>query len=238
MKYLTRISIVICVICLLFTLTIYAAETSVNISSRVSECKVNNTFDVVISFECEEDFKGLTGNLEYDKTKLKLEKATSEGYFKELNGENSQGKYVVSVLNNVNASENMTITDGQCQTITFKVLEEAKNGETLTIKLSDIQIKTGETKETIEEKATTVKIVSETENPADKDPEEDNPSDGKPEGDKPTGGENNPNGGTNEEQKPPKHENAGLEDYTFVFIVVVAFMALVSFIKYKKYRNI
>ena len=234
MKNIIKISIIVFIICLLSTLNVYATGTSVNIASRATECKIDDTFEVVISFKCEEDFKGLTGTLEYDNTKLKLEKAVSEGYFDKINSKNSQGEYVVSIFNNVDASENMTIIDGECQTITFKVLEGATAGETLEIKLSDIQIKTGENKETIGEQVTTVKIVSESEKTDDPSDAGNNSSDGDEGKEDPAGDGKKPES----EQKPPKHEYAGLEDYTFAMIVGVVVIAVIAYIKYKKYSNI
>lgn len=221
MKKYLKIILLTFVISLLGILNVYAAETSVSLVPDVTEIKEGDTFNVVISMKCEEDFEGLTGVLEYDKTKLKLEKADTEEGFKDLNSENSEGEYVISILNNVNASENIIVTEGDCQTLKFKVLTGVEKGETLKITLKDIDFKAGENKVTLENQIATVKVATSSEGTNENE------------------NTNTPVDQDKDNTQADKDINyAGLEDYTFAIIVGIILISFITYAKYRQYKNI
>ncbi len=224
-KYL-KITILAIVLALLATLNVYAAENNITLDPSATEVKAGDTFEVVISMKCEEDFQGLTGVLEYDKTKLELEGVTNGKNFKDLNAENSEGEYVVSILTNTASP----ITEGDLQTLKFKVLDEVKEGESLNVTLSGINFKVGEDKVTVEDQVATVKVVV---NATGTD-EKDNPDDTeKPDN---TAGENT-NKPVDNTQANKDINYTGLEDYTFAIIAGIVLVAFISYIKYRQYKN-
>lgn len=233
MKKYLKILLLTFVIFLLGILNVYAVETSVSLVPNVTEVKAEDTFKIVISMKCEEDFEGLTGVLEYDKTKLKLVDADSGEGFKDLNSENNDGEYVISILNNVNASENTTVTEGDCQTLEFKVLAGVEEGETLKIALKNINFKAGENKETLENQIATVKVATNSEE-TDKE-EADKPTE---EGKKDETDKETTQGEKDQTQADKNHEKAGLKDYTLVIIAGMIALVIISYAKYKQYKNI
>lgn len=229
MKKHIKIIILAIVLVLVATLNVYAAENSITLKSNATKVKAGDTLEIVISMKCEEDFQGLTGVLEWDKTKLELEGVANGKDFKDLNAENSEGEYVVSILTNTASS----ITEGNLQTLKFKVLDGVKEGENLNVTLSEINFKVGEDKATVENQTATVKVVANSDNP--NNPE--NPAN-------PENPENPANKNNNKvvENKDNTQANkninyTGLEDYTFAIIAGIVLIATISYIKYRQYRN-
>ena len=223
MKKHFQIIILAIVLVLVATLNVYAAENNITLKSSATEVKAGDTLEIVISMKCEEDFQGLTGVLEWDKTKLELEGVANGKDFKDLNAENSDGEYVISILSNTSSP----ITEGNLQTLKFKVLDGVKEGENLNVTLSEINFKVGEDKATVENQTATVKVVANLDNPNNPD----NPEN-------PANENNNKVVENKDNTQANKNINyAGLEDYTFAIIAGIVLVAIISYIKYRQYKN-
>ena len=230
MKKHFQIIILAIVLVLVATLNVYAAENNITLKSSATEVKAGDTLEIVISMKCEEDFQGLTGVLEWDKTKLELEGVANGKDFKDLNAENSDGEYVISILSNTSSP----ITEGNLQTLKFKVLDGVKEGENLNVTLSEINFKVGEDKATVEKQTATVKVITKSAG-TDENDKTDKPN-------TPSEENNNEPTDNNQTSKDNTQANkninyAGLEDYTFAIIAGIVFIAFMSYVKYRQYKN-
>lgn len=236
MKKYLRITILAIILILASTLNVYAVENNITLRTSATEVKVGDTLEIVIAMKCEEDFQGLTGFLEWDKTKLELEGVANGKDFKDLNAENSEGEYVVSILTNTASS----ITEGNLQTLKFKILDEVKEGESLNVTLSDINFKVGEDKATVENQTATVKVVANSEGiNGDDDPDNtDEPGNTEKPSDNPATENNDKLQENPDDTQANKDINdTGLRDHTFAIITGIVLVAIISYIKYRQYKN-
>ena len=255
MKNLIKIITLVLILILTSVLNVYASTNnpSISITADKTELKIGDVVTINLNASSENGIEGIDSTLEYDKTKLELTNSNAfvNKGFSNMSGEDSAtGEFKLTVI----SDSTNTITEANYATLKFKVLDAADVDETLTIKLTKIELGDSNDEWTdIADKEVVLKVIEDTtENednpPADdgKPDDEENPpaDDGKPDNEdkNPTDDDKKPGNqkpaDKDNTQADKNHEHAGLEDYTFAIIVVVALTAYVSYIKYKQYRNI
>ena len=234
-----KTTIIFVFILLLFTIcfctNVYAADSDVaTVSVSKKEVDIGDTFVLSINVDCESEFDGLTGTLEYDKTKLELVSYTVGNGLKDLNAEDADGIYNISVFKNTTGSVKKTV----CESITFKVLSGATAGEDIEIKLVDAVVKE-EDKTTDDITLTTkVSVKKAATTPGTTPSQEDNnKSDSK---DKTAGGSSDTSGKTTSKDSTTAKKSidkAGAKKYSFIIMGSLV-IGIISFIFLNKYRNI
>ena len=247
MKTYFKILILVAVLLFGMVLNVFAAEDSVVLTTSTAKVKVGDTFTVGINVKSTTSFEGLTGILEYNKTKLELVSVANGTGMNNMNEEDASGNYVVTVFSNSSTDA----TSATCQTLTFKVLDGVTEGEDLVISLSGIQF-AEDGKEAAEDlvASTSVKVpISESE------PTEPKPTEPEPTEEKTT--ETKPTEEKSTEEKPaetkPTQNNIKETDKTvkteslpktgsgitvYISLIMVTVIAIVSYIISKKYKKI
>lgn len=230
-------------------LKIYAAtgtaELTINTSKTEAKVDETVTFNVVVN--CETGIEGFDATLEYDDSKLELQNVNVDNKFSNMSGKDeATGEYKLTVI--LNTVE--TVTQAKVATIDFKVLESAKVGDKITVKISDIEVGDAEEEwfQLEDENATieVVELINEGNKPGDEEPGngENKPS---TEGEKTDEDESKP--GTEDEKantnNPEKDktqadkeiDKTGIENYVLVVIGIMAICSYIFYKKYQKYKN-
>ena len=140
MKVCKKIALIAIMFILLSTLNVYAGivEVTSTVSSR--EVKVGDTVTVTLAAKFGTGIEGIDATLDYDTTKLKLtnESALAASDFTSMSGTNdATGDFKLSVLY---TGSGAAPTEATFATLTFEVLNTVTVSETLTIKLSEMEI--------------------------------------------------------------------------------------------------
>lgn len=221
MKKYLKITILTIIIMLISYANVYAGNATVTLTPSKTEVKVGDTFSVTLLVKCETGIEALDSTLQYDKTKLELTDTTVDKNFADISGANaSTGAYKLSFLWN---SENDATKEVELVKLNFKVLDNVKANDSISISLSDIQLNDSDDKWIdIASQETTIKVVESQS--------------------KPNENTNTPGGNHNENKDNTQYNNvisyAGLQDYTFAVIAGIVLIASIAYAKYKQYKNI
>lgn len=231
--------------------TVYAATGSISIGASSDTVIKGKTFTVTVAGTAEDNITGMQGNLTYDTSKLSIEsKAAGTGFF------DASGSNEIAIGSS--SSENLSKA-GTLYTITFKVLEEAAEGETtISVTNAVLALVSGNTEATSDEVVITIKAddtlagnqqgntTQEPENTVDT-PSNDNSA---------TGDNNNSNSGKENENKnvntnkntnkttnkntnkTNKLPQTGAESASIIAIIALGAVSIASYVSYRKYKNI
>lgn len=269
MKKCLKILIILLILVLLMIVDVYAANTTTSVTATVdkTEVKVGDVVNINLSANCEAGIEGIDSILVYDKTKLELQNLSVDAKFSNMSGtDDTTGEYKLTVISN----SADTLTSGTFATLKFKVLDAVHVNEELTIKLTGIEMgDSNDEWTTINDKEVTLKVVEETLGTDDNNPGEDNNNPGTDDNN-PGEDNNNPGTGDNnlgednnigtDDNNPSKDNNnnsgtdttnnkdntqankeidyTGLEKYSLVIIAILAVVAFIFYKKYQQYKNI
>lgn len=121
---------------LVLTTAVNAAEATARLSGSSETIAPGDTFEVILSAECEDGINGLVTTINYDETKLEkvsLE-TTDTSKWANIGGEN---------IDVINLSEN-SITRDDIVKVTFKLKEDVDDGEEIKIYTGIIELDTDE----------------------------------------------------------------------------------------------
>lgn len=121
---------------LVLTTAVNAAEATARLSGSSETIAPGDTFEVILSAECEDGINGLVTTINYDETKLEkvsLE-TTDTSKWANIGGEN---------IDVINLSEN-SITRDDIVKVTFKLKEDVDDGEEIRIYTGIIELDTDE----------------------------------------------------------------------------------------------
>ena len=244
-----RIIFLICFILLLLTLNVNAADNKIVLIPNQTNATPGDIIKIDINVNCETSFEGLTGMLQYNKTKLHLLDDIKNGTgMKDMNDEDAQGNYIITIFPNTN---NQNITKATCQTLSFEVLDGVTDGEMLNIALTGTSLKDGDSKIEGLSANTTITVKAET----TQNPNSDNNNQPETSSDNNTSGQSSDNSNKTNQIKQNSVSNSvsnngkdstqatqevnytGAKDYT-LGIGIIALIGTVSFIKYRQYKNI
>lgn len=140
MKVCKKIALIAIMLILLTTLNVYAGVVEVTSTVSSTEVKVGDTVTITLDAKFATGIEGIDATLEYDTTKLKLtnESALAASNFTSMSGTNdATGDFKLSVLY---TGSGAAPTEATFATLTFEVLNTVTVNETLTIKLSELEI--------------------------------------------------------------------------------------------------
>lgn len=265
MKIYKKIALLVVIFLVSTTLGVFAEASGtadVILAPSSTSLKVGETVTITVSAKCENGVEGVNTTLEYDKTKLEFtnvnEVIQETGNMSGFEGAGNNGKFKLSAV----CSTTETQKETKVATLKFKVLGTATVDETLSVKLSEIEVYDSNLDTfTMEDKVVTLKVVESEEennpgggeqkpeegenNPGDVEqkPEagENNPGDveQKPGGNKPSGGEQKPEEEAKDNTIADKPiGNAGVKTYGAISIVGTMIVTAVLYVKNKKYRDV
>lgn len=210
-----------------------AASGSISVNASSNQVVKGNTFTVTVIGNAEENITALQAGLTFDATKLSLEDKTPGKGFGDLSGSNE-----IAITAN---DDNSLMKTGTLYTLTFKVLDTATEGETkITVSGAILALQNLEEKDfpsglegsaaiTIKKDDTTVGDKDNTDKNEDKTPTNTSKDNNK----KPTNGKTNTTS-----KKDNKLPQTGVETVSIVAIAGLSIFAAISYVSYKKYRNI
>lgn len=228
--------------------TVYAATGTISLSASASSVVKGKTFTVTVAGAAENNITALQGKLSYDTTKLEIQSKQAGSNFTDASGAN---EIAVLSQNAQNLSKSATL-----YTITFKVLDNAAEGET-TITVSDAvlalvdenaaQVETDKTSGSV-----TITIKADSTTIDNGTTEETGKTDSDTSGKTDTTGKTNTstNGGSKTSgttsgssskgttKKTTKLPQTGVEMTTVIAIAALGAIAVGSFVAYKKYKEI
>jgi len=227
MKMLKRIALIAIICILAVTLNVYAGVTEVILNASSTEVKVGETVTITLSAKNGTGIEGIDSVLDYDKTKLELTNASTlaaENFMSMSDTNDSTGKFQLSLMYTGagNAPQQAEVAK-----LTFKVLDGAQTNETLTIKLSDIELGGSDDDwTTVADQTVTIKALRD---------EEQTPGDE----DQGTGdGTQTPDDGKDDTTADDNYGYAGLEDYALVLILGGIVLVVTLYKKSNKYKDI
>ena len=141
MKKCKKIILLVIVFLLSTISNVYADESlkkaEVTLTPNKTSVKAGETITIVVKASYENKIECVDSILEYDKTKLELEKVEMKNDFDDQSGTDGvTGEYVFTAL----FSGEEAVTEVEYAELIFKVLEKANVGEELNIKLSNVNI--------------------------------------------------------------------------------------------------
>lgn len=219
---------------------VYANEKAeVTLVSDKKSVEKGERIIVSVAANNENGIEGIEAVLNYDKTKLELEKLEMKNDFLDQSGIDSvSGEYIFTALFGGNEAP----TEVEVSELTFKVLEGVTDGEELKIELLHAYIiDTDIEKENVEDKEIIVKVVGqqnleqeqqpELDSELEPDPEQQPETDPEPEPEQQPDPENKP------EQIPEKLPQTGKTTKSLIFVVVFI-VSIMLYIKIRKYKSI
>ena len=234
--------------------TVNAATGSINVGASSDSVIKGKTFTVTIAGTADNNITALQAKLTYDSSKLSIENKSAGTGFSDLSGSN---EIAISAASSENLSKSGTL-----YTITFKVLDTAEEGN-VTISITDatlalvnenseqenVKVADGSATITIKADDTTVGNQGSQENQNNvqtQEPENTTtPSNTTDSGkDKSNTSSNSSSKNTtknttkNTVKKPTKLPQTGVETASLMAIVVLGAISIVSYVSYRKYKNI
>lgn len=219
--------------------TVNAASGSISVASSASQVVKEKTFTVTIAGTADQNITALQAALSFDTSKLSLESKTAGTGFTDSSGSDSE----IAILSTDN---NSLSKSGTLYTLTFKVLDTAEVGET-TVKISNakLAIVNEGTQEnvTVADGTATVTIKSDDTTIDNKD-NNTNSSDNNTSTNGTSNSSNkNSNSGSSSSSssnssKKTKLPQTGVETISVVAIAGLIVFAVISYVAYKKYKNI
>lgn len=227
------ISILAMIFIISMAITVNAATGSISSGASSDSVLKGKTFTVTLAGVSDTPIDGMYTKLTYDKSVLELvSKTPASGY-----GDNS-GDGEILITNN---SSSTSPTSGTLYTLTFKVLDSAAVGETkISFSGSELHLNDNGT---ISQLATNIDAV--TINVKADDTTADNNNDNKNTADNNNSSNNNNSGNksntssnTSKNSSTKKLPQTGISDAGLLAIVVLGAVSIVSYVSYRKYKNI
>lgn len=103
---------------------VYAADASISVTSSANQVIKGNTFKITISGTAYENITGVQAGISFDSNKLSLEDRSASKGFSEVSSEDTE----IAILS---TNDKYLSKSGILYTLTFKVLEDAEDGQTI-----------------------------------------------------------------------------------------------------------
>ena len=258
MRKYNKVLIIAIVLMFVSVATVNAADATANLRASSTSLKKGDTFTVTLSAEYADGINGIEGLFSYDEDKLELVTKVVEG--ETISVESASSKWInlgvglkFEVMYGLPSG---TATSGDIVKATFKVKDDAEEGTTAKVTVSDIVLHTFEQTNSEKEIGTKEVEINIIENNTGDDNEPgtgDNNKPGTDDSNKPgtddsnkPGTDDNNKPGTNNNSKPgtddkttSKNEIPKTGSYSMIGIIIIAIITSTIFLtKYKKYKNI
>lgn len=234
------ISILILIFIVSISISVYAAEGSINVGVSSDTVIKGNTFTVTIAGVSDTNIIGMKANMAYDEEKLELVSRKAGDNFTDGSANNSE----IAIATGGVGDKSVTLA-----VYTFKVKDTAAEG-TANIKISNIILAADTDIEITGDKVVTITIKEDDTtagnqggtNGGEQTPSNgDNTNVGTDNGNSAGGKENekgNVNTNKNTNKKPSKLPQTGAENAVLIALVALGISTIVSYISYRKYNNI
>lgn len=212
--------------------TVYAATGNINLGASSDTVEKGKTFTVTIAGTADNNITGLQAALAFDSNKLAIESKSAGSNFTDASGSDSE----IAIL----SSGSTVSKSATLYTITFKVLENAAEGETkvsvTNATLALVNVNSEQENVKVADRDVTVNIKSSNQgNNTDKtDNKTQTPSNTSNSGNKSTGTSKS-NSSTKKSTKLPQ---TGIETVSIVVIMALGIISIISYVSYRKYKNI
>ncbi len=216
-----------------------AASGSISVTASSNQVTRGNTFTVTVSGTADENITGMQASISYDTNKLSLENKSAGTNFSDLSGTNEIA---------IASSGNSDVKSGTLYTLTFKVLDTADLGETtISVTGATLALVNGsQAQENVmaSDQSAKVTIISDTTTVSGE--EETNaettktttPSSKKSNSSsKSTSSKSSSKSSSNSSSKKTLPQT-GVEVVSVIGIAVLSFVAIISYVSYRKYKNI
>lgn len=225
------ISIIIAILVLSMFSVVNAATASINLGASSNQVKAGEVFTVTIIGTADSNITALQSDLSYDSSKLSIEnKTVGTGFYDYSSGNN---EISIGIQNTEALSKTTTL-----YTITFKVLDTASEGETVisfkNVTLAVVNANNEQEEVSVANDSISVDIVKEISEDGTGEKEEQtpvDPEDGKQESDE----KENTNDTEKDTTKLPQ---TGIEEVSIVSVVILAVITTLSYIGYRRYKDI
>lgn len=224
--------------------TVYAATTgSISVGASSDSVIKGKTFTVTVAGTAEANIKAMEAKLSYDANKLAIENKSAGQGFSDLSGSN---EIAITASSSEGLSKAATL-----YTITFKVLDNAVEGETtISVTNAVLALLDAENTEELSDEVT-ITIKADDTTAGNQGGTTQTPEDTKSDAENTTG--NTPSNTTsgdksNTTSKPStnnkknntttKLPQTGVESMSVIAIIALGVVAIASFISYRKYKNI
>ena len=227
---------------------VYAATGNINLSASSETATQGKTFTVTLAGTADNNITGLQAALSFDATKLAIENKAAGANFTDASGSDSE----IAIL----SSGSTVGQSGTLYTVTFKVLDNAPEGQT-TISVTNatlalVNANSEQEDVSVENAEVTVEIKTDQTIVGGQDENNDGNNDG-------NNGENSSNeqagnngsnnsgsnnsGNTASTTKTSKNQTTklpqtGVETTSLIAIITLGAISIASYISYKKYKNI
>lgn len=115
-------------------LAVNAADATVSLKPDKTEANPGDTFTITVSGSCEDGINGLTGNLSYDVNKLELVSAKAADENWSSLGQNSTGSVEMALIGN----STDTVKNADIFKVTFKIKDSVERGTTVKVEASNL----------------------------------------------------------------------------------------------------
>ena len=216
-----------------------AASGSISVTASSNQVTRGNTFTVTVSGTADENITGMQASISYDTNKLSLENKSAGTNFSDLSGTNEIA---------IASSGNSDVKSGTLYTLTFKVLDTADLGETtISVTGATLALVNGsQAQENVmaSDQSAKVTIISDTTTVSGE--EETNaettkittPSSKKSNSSsKSTSSKSSSKSSSNSSSKKTLPQT-GVEVVSVIGIAVLSFVAIISYVSYRKFKNI
>ena len=217
-----------------------AANASLELSTSANSVIKGKTFTVTIAGAADNNISALQAKLSYDSNKLSIESKAAGANFNDMSGTSE----IAILSSGSDLSKSATL-----YTITFKVLDNATEGET-TISVTDPtfalvnsnqeqeNVKVANDSVTITIKADETTAGGEEKPKEEKEPEQQEEKKNETPSNTTNNSNNKSNTNNTTKKTTKKLPQTGIEDTGLIAIVALGFVSIISYISYRKYKNI
>lgn len=222
--------------------TVYAATGNINLGASSDTVEKGKTFTVTLAGTADNNITGLQAALSFDSNKLAIESKAAGANFTDASGSNSE----IAIL----SSGSTVSKSGTLYTITFKVLDNAAEGDTkISVTNATLAlVNDNQEQENVKvvDETVTVKIKGNT-SAGDNNNENKGNTAGSQQGNNTKAPSNTSNSGNKSTtsksnstatKKNTKLPQTGIETMSILVIISLGIISIISYVSYKRYKNI
>lgn len=217
--------------------TVYAATGNINLGASSDTVEKGKTFTVTLAGTADNNITGLQAALSFDTNKLAIDSKAAGANFTDASGSNSE----IAIL----SSGSTVSKSGTLYTITFKVLDNAEEGDT-TISVTNATLAlVNENSEQenvkVADETVTVKIKGNTaseDNKGNTAGEQGNNTKSPSNTSNSSGNKSTTSNSNSTTKKSTKLPQTGIETISILAIISLGIISIISYVSYKRYKNI
>lgn len=217
--------------------TVYAATGNINLGASSDTVEKGKTFTVTIAGTADNNITGMQATLSYDTNKLTIENKAPGSNFSEASGSDSE----IAIL----SSGNTVSKSGTLYTITFKVLDNAAEGDArisvTNATLALVNENSEQENAKVADETVTVDIKASTssgDNQGNTAGDQQGSNTKTPSNTSNSGNKSTTSKSNNTTKKSKKLPQTGIETVSILVMMALGIISIVSYVSYKRYKNI